>query len=60
MTLMSRLRLGADCEVLVLVAEGDLLLAPAAPMLSFVRTLLGLAVSGMADDLLLALLRLND
>ena len=31
------------------MAEGDLLLAPAAPMLSFVPTLLGLAVGGMAD-----------
>ena len=42
------------------MAEGDLLLAAAASMLYFVRTLLGLAVSGMADDLLLALLRFND
>ena len=51
MTQMSRLRLGADCEGLVLVAEGDLLLAPNAPMLCFVPTLLGLAVGGM-DELI--------
>src|ERR671917_1997926 len=48
---MSHLRLGADCEVLVLVAEGDLFLAPAAPLFSFVPTLLGLAVGRMADVL---------
>jgi hypothetical protein len=49
-TQMGRLRWGADCEgVLVLVAEGDLSLVPAASMLFFVPTLFRLAVGGMPD-----------
>src|ERR687890_1884296 len=46
---MSLLRLGADCEGLVLVAESDLILTSAAPLLYFVPTLLGHAVGGMGD-----------
>jgi hypothetical protein len=49
-TQMGRLRWGADCEgVLVLVAEGDLSLVPAASMLFFVPTLFRLAVGEMPD-----------
>ena len=45
---MGRLRRGADREgVLAFVAEGGLLLALAAPRLSFVPTLFGLATAGM-------------
>src|SRR5829696_6803231 len=35
--------------LLAFVAEGDLLLAAAAPMVYFVPTLLGLAIGGMVD-----------
>ena len=47
---MGRLRREADCEDLLgFVAESDLLLAFAAPMLFFVATLFRLALAGMPD-----------
>jgi hypothetical protein len=47
---MGRLRGGTDCEgLLAFVAEGDLLLAPTAPVLFFLPTLFRRAVAGMPD-----------